>query len=226
MTEPVVSLDGVTKNYKLYSSPQDRLKEALHPFHKIYHNNFTALDRIDLTIDAGEILGIVGRNGSGKSTLLKIISRVLVPSEGELQTRGKLAALLELGAGFNPEFTGLQNISFYATILGLNDQEIALRHQDIIEFADIGEHLNQPIKTYSSGMRSRLAFAVAAHVDPDILILDEVLAVGDVLFRRKCFAVMERLFKSGKTIIYVSHDTNSINQRWINVCWIRYLGKA
>lgn len=211
-TESAINLAGVTKAYKLYDSPQERLKEALHPFKKTYHNTFNALDKIDLRVNQGEILGIVGRNGSGKSTLLKLISRVLVPTAGDIETRGKLAALLELGAGFNPEFTGAQNIGFYATILGLSDAEIAQRREAIIEFADIGEHLHQPIKTYSSGMRSRLAFAVAAHVDPDILILDEVLAVGDVLFRRKCYAVMERLFKSGKTIIYVSHDINSINQ--------------
>jgi len=212
MAEPAITLVGVTKAYKLYASPQDRLKEALHPFKKTYHRTFNALNKLDLTVNKGEILGIVGRNGSGKSTLLKLISRVLVPTKGSVETQGKLAALLELGAGFNPEFTGAQNIGFYATILGLSDEEIAQRREAIIEFADIGEHLHQPIKTYSSGMRSRLAFAVAAHVDPDILILDEVLAVGDVQFRRKCYAVMERLFKSGKTIIYVSHDTNSINQ--------------
>ena len=209
---PAISLSGVTKEYKLYRNPQDRLKESLHPLQKSYHTTFTALDDVTLNVEEGEILGIVGRNGSGKSTLLKVISRVLVATRGDLKVRGKLAALLELGAGFNPEFTGLQNIGFYASILGLSDQEIEDRREHIVEFADIGEHLYQPIKTYSSGMRSRLAFAVAAHVDPDILILDEVLAVGDVLFRRKCFAVMEKLFKSGKTIIYVSHDINSINQ--------------
>lgn len=212
MVPPAISLTGVSKSYRLYRTKQDRLKEALHPFGKKYHRDFFALENIDLEIGSGEVVGIVGRNGSGKSTLLKIISHVLPPTKGTVDIKGKVSALLELGSGFNPEFTGIENIYFYSTILGLTRREIGEKLDSIIEFADIGQFLYQPLKTYSSGMRARLGFAVAAHIDPEILILDEVLAVGDDVFRRKCYAKMEEFFDSGRTIVYVSHDINSVNQ--------------
>jgi len=183
----VISTRNLTKVYKLYRSPQDRLKEALHPGRKKYHKDFYALKDVNLEIRRGEVLGIVGKNGSGKSTLLKILSRVLTPSSGEFEVKGKVSSLLELGSGFNPELTGMENIFFYGTILGFTEEKIRGKLQEILDFAEIGDFVYQPLKTYSSGMKARLAFSVAINVDPDILILDEVLAVGDELFRRKCF---------------------------------------
>lgn len=212
MNDIAVSIKNVSKYYKLYNDPKDRLKEALNRKGKVYHKKFYATKNLSLEIKKGEILGVVGKNGSGKSTLLKLITGVLTPDEGSITVNGKISALLELGSGFNPEFTGLQNIFFYGTILGFTKEEMDSKLDDIIAFADIGEFINQPLKTYSSGMKSRLGFAVAAHIDPEILILDEVLSVGDVLFRRKCYTKMEEFFNSGKTIIYVSHGTGEINR--------------
>ena len=166
--------------------------------------------KVNLQFEQQDTIAVTGPNGSGKSTLLKLISGILSPSRGEVIVNGKISALLELGSGFNPEFTGLQNIFFYGTILGLSKKEMEKKIGDIVAFADIGEYINQPLKNYSSGMKSRLGFAVAVHVDPEILILDEVLAVGDIFFRRKCYAKMEEFFKGGKTVIYVSHDINTI----------------
>ena len=207
-----ISLKNVSKYYKLYKDPRDRLKEALSPFSKVFHKKFYATNNINLEIKKGEILGIVGKNGSGKSTLLKLITSVLTPDEGSIQVKGKISALLELGSGFNPEFTGLQNIFFYGAILGFSKKDMNEKLADIITFADIGEFIEQPLKTYSSGMKARLGFAVAVHIDPEILILDEVLSVGDVLFKRKSYAKMQGFFENGKTIIYVSHSTNEINR--------------
>jgi len=212
MSDIAISLKNVSKYYKLYNSPKDRLKEALSYKGKILHKKFYATKNLNLEIKKGEILGIVGKNGSGKSTLLKLITGVLTPDEGSIKVNGKISALLELGSGFNPEFTGMQNIFFYGTILGFTKKEMDEKLDDIIAFADIGAFIDQPLKTYSSGMKSRLGFAVAVHIEPEILILDEVLAVGDILFKRKCYAKMEEFFKDGKTIIYVSHDGNSVNQ--------------
>ena len=212
MSEVIIKLENVSKFYKLYGAPKDRLKEALHPRGKKYHKPFYALRGLNLEIKKGDVLGVVGRNGSGKSTLLKLITGVLQPNEGIISVKGKVTALLELGAGFNPEFSGIDNIKFYTNILGISHQELEEKLPSIIAFAELGDFLHQPIKTYSSGMKARLGFAVAVHVDPEILILDEVLAVGDLLFRRKCYAKMEEFFKAGKTIIYVSHDANSVNQ--------------
>jgi lipopolysaccharide transport system ATP-binding protein len=207
-----ISTKNLSKVYKLYKSPKDRLKEALHPKRKKYHKDFYALKNINLEIKKGEVIGIVGKNGSGKSTLLKILSRVLTPTSGEYMVKGKVSSLLELGSGFNPELTGIENIFFYATILGITEQKIKNKLQEILDFADIGDFIYQPLKTYSSGMRARLAFSVAINVDPDILILDEVLAVGDELFRRKCYARMEGFFKGQKTILFVSHNVSDINR--------------
>jgi len=212
MQPVVISLKGVSKFYKLYQANKDRLKEALHPLGKKYHREYFSIRDLSLEVRRGEILGIVGRNGCGKSTLLKLVSKVLQPNEGEIRVSGKVTALLELGAGFNPEFTGRENIRFYSTILGLSIKEIERLTPTIIEFAELGQFIDQPVKTYSSGMKSRLGFAVAVHVEPDILILDEVLAVGDAAFKRKCFAKMEEFFKAGKTVLFVSHDANSVNK--------------
>lgn len=212
MQGPAISLRNVSKYYKLYKASKDRLKEALHPFGKQYHEDYYAIRELSLDVQRGEILGIVGRNGCGKSTLLKLISGVLQPNAGKVQVNGKITALLELGAGFNPEFTGRENIHFYSTILGLSARQIERLTPAVIEFAELGQFIDQPVKTYSSGMKSRLGFAVAVHVEPDILILDEVLAVGDAVFKRKCFAKMEEFFQAGKTVLFVSHDANAVNK--------------
>lgn len=212
MDDVVVRLDNVSKFYKLYNSSGDRLKEALSPFGKVYHKVFYASKNINLEVKKGEILGIVGKNGCGKSTLLKLISGVLIPNDGKVTINGKISALLELGSGFNPEFTGMQNIFFYGAILGFSKTEMIERLDTILEFAEIGDFINQPLKTYSSGMKSRLGFAVAIHIDPEILILDEVLSVGDALFQRKCFAKMQEFFNGGKTILYVSHNIDTIKR--------------
>lgn len=212
MSRTAITLENVSKYYKLYDTNAHRLREALHPFGKKYHKEFYALKNINLTISKGEILGVVGKNGSGKSTLLKLVSSVLTPNSGKISVNGRVSALLELGSGFNPEFTGIQNIFFYGTIMGLSRREMEKQLNNILSFADIGEFIYQPLKTYSSGMKARLGFAVAVHTDPEILILDEVLSVGDVLFQRKCYAKMEEFFKGGKTILYVSHSTNSVNE--------------
>lgn len=208
----VIRLKSISKKFKLYSNRQDRLKEALHPMRKQYYREFWALRHIDLEIRRGEIVGIVGKNGSGKSTLLKIVSRILTPTSGTVDVKGKIVPLIELGAGFNPEFTGLENIYFYCALLGYTRPEIDQFLDEIIEFSELGHFIDQPIKTYSSGMAARLAFSVSIIVDPDILILDEVLSVGDDLFKRKCFAKMEYFFEAGKTILFVSHSVNSVNQ--------------
>ena len=212
MSEVIIKLENVSKFYKLYDAPKDRLKEALHPRGKKYHKPFYALRGLNLEIKKGDVLGVVGRNGSGKSTLLKLITGVLQPNEGIISVKGKVTALLELGAGFNPEFSGIDNIKFYTNILGISHQELEEKLPSIIAFAELGDFLYQPVKNYSSGMKARLGFAAAVHVDPEILVLDEVLAVGDVLFRRKCYAKMEEFFEAGKTIIYVSHEANSVNR--------------
>lgn len=210
MSDVAIRLDNISKHYRLYDDAKDRLKEALNPFRKTYHTKHQALSNIDLTIHKGDVIGIVGRNGCGKSTLLKIITKVLQPNEGTVTVNGKITALLELGAGFNPEFTGIDNIKFYANILGLSHREIDERLDAIIGFAELGEYLYQPVKTYSSGMKARLGFSVAAHVEPDILILDEVLAVGDELFAKKCFKVVRSFIEQNKTIVLVSHSAGAI----------------
>jgi len=204
-----VKLHNISKIYKLYDKPVDRLKEALHPLKKKYHKDFYALKNINLEIKKGEVLGIVGVNGAGKSTLLKIIAGVLSPTSGRININGKLNAILELGSGLKPEMTGVQNIKLNLQINGIYD-DIEKLTQEIIEFADIGEHIYQSVKTYSSGMKARLGFAIATSTDPDILIVDEVLAVGDVLFQRKCYSKIENLFKDGKTVIFVSHSAQSV----------------
>ncbi len=207
-----IILENISKKYRLYNNKTDRLREALHPLKKKLHKDFYAVSNLNLKVKKGEILGIVGLNGSGKSTMLKMISNVIQPTSGIITTRGKLVPLLELGGGFNPEYTGIENIYFYSSMIGISRREMKKRLQSIIDFADIGDFIYQPIKSYSSGMKARLAFAVSVNIEPDILILDEVLSVGDELFRRKSFAKMEEFFKSGKTILFVSHSIQSVIQ--------------
>jgi lipopolysaccharide transport system ATP-binding protein len=210
--EFVINVKNVSKVYKLFGSKTKRMQEALHPFKKKYHKEFHALSNINLQVRRGEILGIVGMNGSGKSTLLKIIAGIIQPTTGTVRVKGNVVPLLELGAGFNPEFSGMENIYFYNSILGFSRKKTDAIVQKIIDFAEIGDFIYQPIKTYSSGMKARLAFAVSVNIDPDILIVDEVLSVGDDLFRRKSFARIEEFFKAGKTILFVSHSESNINQ--------------
>ncbi|MGQ4649224.1 Wzt carbohydrate-binding domain-containing protein [Lyngbya aestuarii] len=209
MSEIAISLKNVSKCFKRYAHPVDRLKELLLPG-KSRAEEFWALQDINLEIPKGQTLGIIGRNGSGKSTLLQIIVGTLTPTQGEVQVNGRVSALLELGSGFNPEFTGRQNVFFNGQLLGLSNREIEEKFDDIASFADIGDFLDQPAKTYSSGMFVRLAFAVAVNVEPEVLIVDEALAVGDFVFQHRCMRRMRNLMDSGVTTIFVSHDPGSI----------------
>ncbi len=219
--DTMIQIEHLQKMYHLYDKPIDRLKEVLRPGRKSYHKEFYALRDISLTIKRGESVGIVGVNGSGKSTLLKIITGVLNPTEGKVETYGKVAALLELGAGFNPEYTGRENIYLNGTMMGYSEEEMAQRVQPIIDFADIGDFIDQPVKTYSSGMFARLAFAVAINVSPDILIVDEALAVGDTRFQVKCIDKMMELKKKGTTILFVTHAIEQIKRFCTRAIWIR-----
>ncbi len=211
MNEIAISVKNLSKKYHLYDSPQHRLKEALHPFRKKYHREFWALRDVSFEVKKGESVGIIGKNGSGKSTLLQMLCGTLQPSEGNLWINGRISALLELGAGFNPEFTGRDNVYMNAALMGLTRKEIDERFDAIAGFADIGEFLEQPVKTYSSGMYVRLAFATAVNVDPDILIIDEALAVGDLRFQKKCKEKMNEFKERGITIVLVSHTMSDIN---------------
>jgi len=205
-----ISLRNVSKKYQLYDSPNQRVYEALHPFKKKYHREFWALRDINLDIPQGATVGILGVNGSGKSTLLQIICSILQPTSGSVEVKGKVAALIELGAGFNPDLTGRENAEINCAIQGLDAQTIRNRIPEIEAFADIGEFFDQPVKTYSSGMFMRVAFATAISVDPDILIIDEALAVGDARFQQKCFAKFRDFQTQGKTILLVTHDRFSV----------------
>jgi len=196
MTDNIsISVKNITKTYKLYDTHADRVKEAFHPLRKKYNNPFNALTDISFNVSKGETLGIIGRNGSGKSTLLQIICGILQPTSRSVGVNGRISALLELGAGFNPEFTGRQNVYINGSILGLTHEEVENRFDEIAVFADIGDFINQPVKSYSSGMVVRLAFAIAISIEPDILIVDEALAVGDEAFQRKCFARIKQFRK-------------------------------
>lgn len=209
MSELAISLKSVSKCFKRYARPVDRLKDLLLPG-KSRADEFWALRNVNLEIPKGQTLGIVGRNGSGKSTLLQILVGTLTPTAGEVEVKGRVSALLELGSGFNPEFTGRQNVFFNGQLLGLSQQEIEAKFDQIAAFADIGDFLDQPVKTYSSGMFVRLAFAVATSVEPDILVVDEALSVGDEVFQRKCFARIESIQERGGTILFVSHSASSV----------------
>ena len=212
MSKIAISVKNLTKIYKLYDKPIDRLKETLSITKKKYHREHYALRDISFDVKEGESVGIIGTNGSGKSTILKIITGVLNQTSGELQVKGKISALLELGAGFNLEYTGMENIYLNGTMMGYTKEEIENKLDNIINFADIGEFINQPVKTYSSGMFVRLAFAVAINIDPEILIVDEALSVGDVFFQAKCYKKFQEFRVMGKTIIFVSHDLKSVSK--------------
>lgn len=204
--EVVIGATNVGKVYHIYARPQDRLKQALWRWRRTYHREFWAVKGVNFEARRGETVGVIGRNGAGKSTLLQIIAGVLAPSTGEVRVKGRVVPLLELGSGFNPEFTGRENVYLYGRILGLSREFIDRRFAEIEAFADIGMFIDQPLKTYSSGMHARLAFSVASFVDPDILIVDEILAVGDAAFKAKCTKVFHRLRDKGCTIILVGHD--------------------
>jgi lipopolysaccharide transport system ATP-binding protein len=208
-----ISVEHVSKYFEIYDKPAHRLWQMLCRGKKQFFRPFWALADIDFTVDKGECVGIIGRNGAGKSTLLQIITGTLSPSSGRVSTKGRVAALLELGSGFNPEFTGRENVYLNASILGLGKQEIEAKYDDIVAFADIGEFIDQPVKSYSSGMVVRLAFAVVAHVDAEVLIVDEALAVGDAFFTQKCMRFMRR-FMEENTVLFVSHDVAAVN----NLC--------
>lgn len=209
--QPAIEVCDLSKVYKLYDKPSDRFKEAFHLNKKEYKENY-ALNHVNLTIHQGETVGIIGTNGSGKSTILKIITGVLNPSAGEVKVHGRISALLELGAGFNMEYNGIENVYLNGTMIGFTEKEIEEKLPEILEFADIGDYVYQPVKTYSSGMFVRLAFAVAINIDPEILIVDEALSVGDVFFQAKCYRKFEEFKEKGKTIVFVSHDLSSISK--------------
>ena len=213
MSKYAIRVENVSKMYKLYDKPTDRFKEAIGLGRKnqLYREHY-ALNNISFDVKTGECVGIIGTNGSGKSTVLKIITGVLNPTDGNVMVNGRISALLELGAGFNMEYTGIENVYLNGTMIGFTREEIDRKLDDILAFADIGDFVNQPVKTYSSGMFVRLAFAVAINIDPEILIVDEALSVGDVFFQSKCYHKFEEFKKQGKTILFVSHDLSSISK--------------
>ncbi|WP_045221773.1 ABC transporter ATP-binding protein [Desulfonatronum thioautotrophicum] len=224
---PAIHVQDISKRYEIYAAPQDRLKQSVLPRlqrlarvpAKTYYSEFWALRDIAFSVEQGETVGIIGRNGSGKSTLLQIICGTLTPTGGRVETSGRVAALLELGSGFNPDFTGKENVYLNASILGLTREEIADRYADIVAFADIGDYVDQPVKTYSSGMLVRLSFAVIAHVDADILVVDEALSVGDAFFAQKCMRFLRAFMKTG-TVLFVSHDTSAVRGLCTRAIWL------
>lgn len=220
MKENIIKLENINKVFKLYKNNRDRFKEALSITKRKYHEEFYALKNIDLEIKKGEVVGFLGKNGAGKSTLLKIITGVLTPTTGKVEINGKISALLELGAGFNLEYTGIENIYFNGTLMGIGRSEMEKKINDIIEFADIGEFINQPVKNYSSGMFARLAFSVAINVDPEILIVDEALSVGDMAFQEKSITKMKEIIKKGTTVIFVSHSLSSVRNFCKRAVWM------
>ncbi|MDI1276629.1 ABC transporter ATP-binding protein [Methylobacter sp.] len=229
MTDIAIRVQNISKCYQIYENPRDRLKQFVLPRMqrfvgkepKQYFREFWALKDVSFEIKKGETVGIIGRNGSGKSTLLQLICGTLNPTGGSIQTNGRIAALLELGSGFNPEFTGRENVYMNAAVLGLSKKEIDARFDDIVSFADIGDFIEQPVKTYSSGMFVRLAFAIQANVDPEILIVDEALAVGDAYFVHRCMERFHDLQRRGTTIIFVSHDASTVKRLCRRVLWLK-----
>ena len=228
MSDIAICVDNLSKCYQIYESPRDRLKQILvprlqrltwqKPTH--YFRDFWAVKDVSFTVKKGETVGIIGRNGSGKSTLLQMICGTLTPTSGSIQIHGRIAALLELGSGFNPEFTGRENVYMSASVLGLTNKEIHERFYDIVAFADIGDFIDQPVKTYSSGMMVRLAFAVVVHVEPDVLVVDEALSVGDFVFQNRCMQKIQSLKSSGTSILFVSHDLSTVQIICDRVIWI------
>ncbi|MCX7068401.1 MAG: ABC transporter ATP-binding protein [Methylococcales bacterium] len=227
MTDIAIRASHLSKCYQIYNNPHDRLKQFIAPRlqrlvgrqPKQYFHEFWALNDVSFEIKKGETVGIIGRNGSGKSTLLQLLCGTLTPTDGQVEINGRVAALLELGSGFNPEFTGRENVYMNAAVLGLSNEEVTERFDDIAAFADIGEFIEQPVKTYSSGMMLRLAFAVIAHVEADILVIDEALAVGDAVFTQKCMRFLRGFMKQG-TVLFVSHDTGSVVNLCQNAIWL------
>ena len=217
---PAIRAEGLGKVYRIYDQPHHRLLQSLWRHRRTYYRDFHALNDVSFELARGETLGIIGRNGAGKSTLLQLICGTLTPTSGRVEVHGRIAALLELGTGFNPDFTGRENITINAAILGLSAKEIAARMDDIITFADIGQFIDQPVKTYSSGMYVRLAFSVVIHVDPDILIVDEALAVGDSLFQAKCMTRMRRMLDDGLTLLFISHDIAAVKALCKRALWL------
>lgn len=212
VSEPVLTVSNLGKTYRIYNHPRDKVKQALRGKKRQYFRDFKALEAVSFSLAKGEVLGIVGRNGSGKSTLLKLISGVLRASQGEVVRRGRIGALLELGSGFDPEFSGRDNLYLNATLLGLTEEQINAKVDNILAFADLGRFIEQPVKTYSTGMRLRLAFAIQAQTDPDILLIDEALAVGDAFFQRRCMQRLEELKQAGTSILIVTHSNQAIVQ--------------
>lgn len=220
MEQIAIKLEEITKIYKLYSKPIDRLKESLSIKHKKYSEEHFAVHNISFEVKKGEILGILGTNGSGKSTILKIITGVLTPTIGRVHVEGSISALLELGTGFNMDYTGIQNIYLYGTMMNKSKEDMDKELDGIIKFADIGEFIYQPVKTYSSGMFARLAFAVAINVKPEILIVDEILSVGDTRFQIKCMKKMKEMMNDGTTVLFVTHDINAIRRFCTTALWL------
>lgn len=216
-----IVVDNITKIYNIYNSPQDRLKEAFSR-RKNFHSEFYALKNVCFSADEGEVIGIMGSNGAGKSTLLKIITGVLQPTYGEVAVSGRISSLLELGAGFNPEYTGMENIYFYGTIMGMSREEMDEKVDSILAFAEIGDFVHQPVKSYSSGMFARLAFSCAINVEPDVLIVDEILSVGDLRFQSKCFQKFKEFKEKGVTILYVGHDISTMRSFCDRCIWLHH----
>jgi ABC-type polysaccharide/polyol phosphate transport system ATPase subunit len=212
MTAEVIQIENVSKIYRLYDSPSGRLKEAIFRGGKRYHREFWAIREATFSVTKGTTVGLIGRNGSGKSTLLQMIAKIVTPTSGSIRVNGRVAALLELGSGFDPEFTGRENVYLNGSILGLTHKEIEDRFDGIEKFADIGDFMDQPVKLYSSGMYVRLAFATAVNVDPDILLVDEALAVGDIVFQHRCMRKIREIQEQGKTILFVSHDICAVRK--------------
>jgi len=209
-SDTVIRVDKVSKKFRLFASPRERLIESLHPLRKQYHKAFWALNEVSFSVAKGEFIGILGRNGSGKSTLLQIICEVMQATTGGVTVNGKISALLELGAGFNPEFTGRENVILNGSIMGFSRRDMEAKMPAIEAFAEIGEYFDQPVKTYSSGMFVRVAFAAAIHVEPEILIVDEALSVGDAKFQHRCFQRIRQFVDQGKTILFVSHSVDTV----------------
>src|SRR5438094_8076107 len=221
----IVRAEKISKCFRIYRHPSDHLRELLTFGKRKYHEPFWAVKDVDLGVERGCCLGIIGENGSGKSTLLRIVAGVLRPTGGDLTVNGRVSALLELGAGFNPHFTGRENIFLNASILGFSDGQTRERIPSIEKFAEIGEFVDRPVKTYSSGMFVRLAFAVAIHMDPDILIVDEALSVGDIFFQQRCIRRIQQLKQQGVTILFVSHDLEAVRSLADRTIWMEH-GKA
>src|SRR5262247_4669116 len=216
----IIRATKISKCFRIYRHPSDHLKELLTLGERRFHEPFWAVKEVDLSIECGCCLGIIGENGSGKSTLLRMIAGVVRPTSGRIEVGGRISALLELGAGFNPQFTGRENIYLYASILGFTDAETRARIPSIEKFAEIGDFVDRPVKTYSSGMFVRLAFAVAIHMDPDILIVDEALSVGDIFFQQRCIRRIQQLKQKGVTILFVSHDLQAVRGLADRVIWM------